>query len=146
MTSAGHFLVACAGDRVAAAGKGTTSAGVVRVTLLRGSTKDRTTCDATNRVLPAADSPLDGLVGRLAVIKAVPTCDGGVERAVLEVLRLQLRGADPRVVGDLIRGHRTYLRPGGPAAWIRCLRRLQRDLPQCTGDLERLAVHAMTCL
>ncbi|MFI5838803.1 hypothetical protein ACIA8K_03680 [Catenuloplanes sp. NPDC051500] len=116
--------------------------GTTRATVLPASKGDRGARDALNRVRPTDGAPPGS---RTVTVEAASPGERDIEHAVRGVLRVKLRGADTHEVAGLVHGHVTFRRPGGPAAWIRCLSDLRRELPQHTDDLEQLAVHAMSC-
>ncbi|GAB7042488.1 MULTISPECIES: hypothetical protein [Catenuloplanes] len=68
-----------------------------------------------------------------------------IGRAVLDAVRLHLRGAGRHAVVDAIHGHPTYAGAGGRAAWARRLQSLKGEMPQYAAVLDRIAVHVMTC-
>ncbi|GAB7042494.1 MULTISPECIES: hypothetical protein [Catenuloplanes] len=81
----------------------------------------------------------------VAVPKERRRPEAGVDRAIRDVLSLDLGRADDRTVAELIHHHPSFRRSGGPAAWIRRLRQLRREMPERVTDLEAIAVHAMSC-
>ncbi|MFI5845012.1 hypothetical protein ACIA8K_35455 [Catenuloplanes sp. NPDC051500] len=73
------------------------------------------------------------------------TLDDGASRAILKALHLQLKGADDTVVRDMIYSHSVYLPQEGRTQLIRGLQELNKQMPEHTEDLNKVALYVTTC-